>query len=133
MCLMTRREACQPCWGISLCKMMQDRIDDDMLDGKISEGEYLKHMNELKEMYDEANSYHKKSGCDDCEEEEDEEEEVESEDEEIEVEHFHWRGTDYYIDAASIAAGNWRLRRLWDPNTKEVVGHVDSTGLVHIY
>jgi hypothetical protein len=126
MCLMTRREPCLACWNINECKILQERYDDDMLDETISEGIYLKVMNQLKEMYDEANSYHQKCGCDDCEEEK---EEAESEDEELEVEHFYWRGTDYYIDA-DAAVG---LRRLWDPNTEEVVGHVDSTGLVHIY
>ena len=57
MCLMTRREPCLACSNISKCKWIQDGIDDTMLDEDgsyfpdISEGEYLKVMNQLKEMY----------------------------------------------------------------------------------
>ena len=134
MCLMTRRESCEACWRTNICKMLQDRIDDDMLDGNVSEGKYLKDMNHLKEIYDRANSYHKKSGCDDCEEEEEE-------DDSVEVEHFYWSGTDYFIQSDINDEGirylfpfatnieDWELEYI----ERVEVGHVDSTGLVHIY
>ena len=128
MCLMKRREPCLACCNISICKMLQDGIDDDMLDENISEGEYLKVMNQLKEMYDRANSYHKKSGCDDCEEEEEE-------DDSVEVEHFYWRGTDYFIQSDINDEGIRYLFNIEDLDEDEhvPVGRVDSTGLVHIY
>ena len=148
MCLNKRRvDCCKVCSYLGRLSYFREMCDDFMMEGKISEGQYLKEMNELKEKWDMCSKLHKTDGCtdhhsdindgDEYHYDDDDRPDMQrrqrehrqrterlprDDDEEIEVTEFEWRGIFYIRDDA----GN-----LYDYES-EIVGTA-LNGLVTIF
>ena len=92
MCLVKRKETCKFCFGIHLSEILIEALDDNIND--VSDGHYLKMMNEAKLNYEEGQALHKRFGCIDHDLKPDPP--PEDEDDEVEVEEFYWQDVLYY-------------------------------------
>ena len=66
MCLTKRIEPCKVCVAFLKLSKTTDLIEDAMENNTITEGKYLKDMNEMKKGYDCFTKCHKTDGCSDC-------------------------------------------------------------------
>ena len=131
MCLTKRIEPCKVCVAFLKLSKTTDLIEDAMENNTITEGKYLKDMNEMKKGYDCFTKCHKTDGCSDCII--DGEPDDDSDDDNVvEVEPFFWRGNEYAIgDPMPSHAQARPLFNIVSPH--DVMGHVTSAGAVTIY
>lgn len=120
MCLVKRNKTCDACYWISVAEMMMETLDDNI--DSISDGKYLKAMNNAKEIYDGSQAEHKRGGCIDHMEPVD----VEGE---VEVEEFEWQGVLYYKTIQPNEDGRYVL---YSSDDHEIRGTI-TQGLVEIW
>tara|TARA_R110002126_G_scaffold38225_2_gene114254 strand:+ start:222 stop:575 length:354 start_codon:yes stop_codon:yes gene_type:complete len=116
-----------------------DEVENKMDNNTITEGDYLKDMDEMKKFYDCFTESHKIDGCSDCIMD-DEPDDDDSNDNEIAipVEPFFWRGNEYAIGDPVISGGVMSrvlgarpLFNIVPPH--DGMGHVTNVGEVIIY
>jgi len=116
---------------------MREMYDDFMFEGEISEGRYLKEMNQMKEQWDKCTKVHNRVGCTDHHSDINDDinddsdlviyDSSDDEGEEIVVRPFEWRGIQYYRDDEGNLYNYYR-----DDERVETVGRV-LNGLVTIF
>ena len=138
MCLNKRRvDCCKGCSYFNELSCMREMYDDFMFEGEISEGRYLKEMNQMKEQWDKCTKVHNRVGCTDHHSDINDDinddsdlviyDSSDDEGEEIVVRPFEWRGIQYYRDDE----GNL-YNYYYDDERVETVGRV-LNGLVTIF
>ena len=107
-----------------------DLIEDAMDNNEITEGQYLKDMDQMKNFYDRVTEFHKIDGCSDCIIDDDDDDD-DSDDDAIPAEPFVWRGNQYFISSESISYMGRILYDIVPPHP--AVGYVTHVGEVIIY
>ena len=142
MCLTKRIAPCDNCVSFLKLSQTMDLIEDKMDNNEITEGTYLKDMDQMKNFYDRVTEFHKIDGCSDCITDDDDDDDDDSDYEIVEVsvdaDIFEWRGNEYAMaDALNPSMGGDRFetrRILYDMVPPHpAVGHVTHVGEVIIY